>query len=497
MIQLLSGHWGMGMSTIDVTSRKLVDPRVALVLFLVLAIALTSFILPETVANPFFSGDSAHRMNMANYPAIRLDNRVWLPTLQVHIWILYLLEAPYWVFKLVPCLYYLAAIVLLGMLSFNATGRTREGLLFSTLLVFLFARQNMIMDLGSSLMQEIIGVALLYLLVLGGGLELKKKGWLVLAAIPALMTRDDFWIYLFVVSLLNWKTILSDRKYTVSFSLLWAVPVVWLLLIPIAYLFVDGRFPDIPAEWPLGINKTSNQAITDQMASAASLWLSLTRTGVAYFAALLLALGAAAAFLRSRGFRVPIPGEGPLAAFVPVSLLSLTIIYALVLVFDPYQATPGGSRMSLPLLVHGFVWAIIFYQAAPARLHFRIPVAVLVVVGLAPSVNFTDWSWQSRDYSQVRGAYERIASDLDRFVPNRDALICIIDPNYFSGLRNTLPATLYRKRSMVLQTRPFPIDRCAAVLMLDGLEYEPAGGFKAQSRYILDDRTYTLLLPGK
>ena len=70
----------------------LVTPGSAFLCFVVLALFLTSFLIVTVVPNPFFVGDFAHRMHMAEYPAIRLDNRVWLPILQIHIWVLMSLE---------------------------------------------------------------------------------------------------------------------------------------------------------------------------------------------------------------------------------------------------------------------------------------------------------------------------------------------------------------------------------------------------------------------
>ncbi len=163
-----------------------VKARVALWCFIFLALALTSFVISVVAPNPFFAGDEAHRMHMAQYPVVRMGHRVWLPTLQAHIWVLYKFQSPSWAFKLVPCVYYFLSIVLIGLLSFNQTGRTRLGLTFSLALAFLFARQQMIMYLGMSLMQEIIGIALLFLLLQAGALELKKKWWVLLAVVPAL-----------------------------------------------------------------------------------------------------------------------------------------------------------------------------------------------------------------------------------------------------------------------------------------------------------------------
>jgi hypothetical protein len=460
-----------------------------------MAAALTALIMPVLIADPFFGGDEAHRMHLAQYPAIRLDNRVWLPVLQLHIWAIYQFQPPLYVFKLVSCFYYFAAIFLVGVLAFNQTGRSRSGLVFSLALAFCFARQQMIMSLGMSLMQEIIGVALFLLLLQSGALELRKKWWLLLTVVLALLTRDDFWIYLFVVSLLNWRKILSDRSYIYAFFALWSVPALWSLMIPFGYWFVDGRFPDFPAEWPLGINKDANQGVSDLHASLASLWLSLTRTGVLYFIAGLVVLWGVLQVYRPRMERHSFPAGRLAAVFKPFSLASLGVIYALIFLFDPWEATPGAGRMSFPLLIHAFVWAIVLFAEACASHRVMKYVAVLLIFpGLAMSLNLDPLNVHARDYDQIKAVYQEVERDLDLLVPVKQDLVCISDKNYFSALRSLLPPLLYRKRLMLAQeVNPNP-DDCAVIFISAGSAQAAGAGFRAYKDYLIDDYAWTLFV---
>jgi len=461
-----------------------------------LALGLASFVIAEALPNPLFGGDAAHRMHMAQYPAIRLDNRVWLPALQLHIWVLYLLQAPYFLFRLIPGFYYFASIVLVGMLCFNQTGRTRSSLAISLLLAFFFARLQMVLSLSASLMQEIIAIALFCLLLQLGALELKKKWWILIAAIPALLTRDTFWIYLFVVSLLNWKTILFDRQYLVSFLLLWAVPTLWLLMIPVAYFYVDGRFPEFPAEWPLGINKSGNQAVSNAHSSLSSLWMSLTKTGVIWFVAAVSGLWIA--LQAWRGFRgqQASPSDDFARVFLPFSLASLGIIYTLFILFDPFQATPGASRMSTPLIVHGLIWAIILLgRAAAGNRLLGLGALMIILAGMAPLVSLDRWSWQPRDYTELKQVQQKMEADLDRLAPGREARICIVDLEYFVALERLVTPTLYKNRIMVLQTKNASLQNCAVLIAPQDDEHSPGEGFAAYADYALANRSYTLYLP--
>ena len=471
----------------------MIRTNTALLCFFILAAAMTTLIVPGVIADPFFGGDEAHRMHMAQYPVIRLDNRVWLPMLQMHIWGIYQFRPPLYVFNLIPVFYYFAAIVLVGMLAFSQSGRDRSGLVFSLALAFCFSRQEMIMSLGMSLMQEIIGVALFLMLLQAGALELRKKWWLFLIVVLALLTRDDFWIYLFVVSLLNWRKILSDRNYTYSFFAIWAVPAFWLLMIPFGYWFVDGRFPDFPTEWPLGINKDANEGVSDLHASLASLRLSLARTGIGYFVAGLLALwGVLQAYRLIKGKHI-VPAGNLGEVFKPFSLASLGVIYALIILFDPFQATPGATRMSFPLLVHAFVWAIVlFAEVCASHRAMRYVAVVLIFSGLAMSLKVEPFLLHAQDYTQVNRVYQEIKDDLDLLVPDQQAPVCIIDKEYFSALRMLLPPMFYRKLIMLAQTKNQNPDDCAVIFIPAGNGQLAGAGLRAYKDYLIDGYAYTL-----
>jgi len=433
---------------------------------------------------------------MAQYPAIRLDNRVWLPVLQTQIWMLYQLGLPVYAFKLIPCFYYFVSVVLIGMLAFNLAGGSRTALAFALLFALIFARQTLILSLATTLMQEIIGLALFFLLLHAGALELKKKWWLVAIAGLALLTRETFWIYLFVVSLLNWKRILSDRGYIISFLILWAVPALWLLMIPVAYWFTDGRFPEFPVEWPLGINKDANQAVSGLHASTASLWAALVKTGVVYLVAGLVLLWGVLKVPRLSSSKRPAPADRFSARFIPFSLLSVGIIYALIILFDPWQATTGARRMSSPLLIHASVWAMVIYSEAAARHRaVKLLAGLVILSSLIPSMKFDSMFLPVGDFSEVRRVYAEMEDDLNLVAQGESAQICIIDDDYFSALGRLLPATLYRNRTMVLQTRKSSLAQCDVVFAPRHSKYLPIVGFSEYKQYLIDGFEYVLLLP--
>ena len=471
---------------------------VALCWLIGMALVLTGLIVPASVFEPFAAGDTSHRLHMAQYPVVRMDNRIWLPILQMHIWVLYLLKAPLFAFKLIPNFYYFAAVVLAGMLAFTHAGKDRAALVFAILFAFCFARQQVVLSLGTKLMQETIGLPMFLMLILGGALELRKNAWLVILAACALMTRDDFWIYLAVVSILNWRKILSDRSYVLSFLALWAVPVAWLLMIPLVYWLLDGRLPEFPTEWPLGINKSGNESVSSLSTAWSSLWLSLRRTGLVYLPPALLAVWLAIEIWISPTRRQPVRRETLNLRFMPFSLVSLGIIYGLTIVFDPYQATYGDWRMSLPLAMHGAVWVVILSaQVSPERRYARFVVMAVLLLLLTPSTKTGEMLLPWRNYAPVQQVQREIETELQQALDPDNALVCIVDERYFIALHRLLPATFYFKRTMVLQERHSRLATCSALLVRTGSHFRLTRGFKAYRSYTIDGIEYTLFWPGR
>lgn len=71
--------------------------------------------LPELI-NPIFPGDSGFRLLYAKYLILNGGSRVWLPFLQLHIFLLYLLKSPVFLYKLIPIIYYLILLFTLNKL---------------------------------------------------------------------------------------------------------------------------------------------------------------------------------------------------------------------------------------------------------------------------------------------------------------------------------------------------------------------------------------------
>lgn len=446
------------------------------------------------LGDPSFTGDAAVRMLNARRPIAPMGNRVWLPYLQVQIWLLSRFEVPYSYFNLIPCLHLFLAVLGLGLLGLRFLGRNWEGLLISLAVMFCFAQQRVIAPNSTMLYQEIIGIALFYLLLYGGTLELAKRRWLLLVGATAMLARDSIWIYLFTLTLLNVKKILSDIKYRWSFAFLWTIPPLWLIIVLIGWLVLNGRLPTFPTEWPLMINKEGNQAISSLAASLQHLWKSAFSSRAVY-----LVLAGVAAWvvhgIESRRART----ENSLAAdfarrFKPFTLLSLAICYSLIFLFDPWQYTEGSGRMYVPVIEQTFIWFILIAAAARTyRPSTRAITMALLMAGMLASLDTRIGSWIPVWNSAKVEAYEEVAALIDKAAAGRKPMACMIG-NKFGEMSDFSAATYRASHDFLLAGLPEIPDSCDALFTTSAKAPVNPGGMVRVKDYTLDNEQFILYL---
>ncbi len=471
--------------------------RFALGCILLFAAALLAWKVAIALSDPSFGGDAGIRLDKAYRPMLRVGNRVWLPYLQVQIWLLYLLRMPYRVYNLIPCAHFFVAVLLLGLLGLKILGRTFSGLAFTLLVMFAFAQQQLFSQLSVSLFQEIPAAAFFYLLVYTGGLARARRWWLVAVGALALLCRDTFWIYLFSLTLLNWKEVFSDKPKRTSLAILWAVPILWLLAIPVGWLAHDGRLPSFPTEWPLMVNKAGNRAVTSVAASLRSLWASLISSRAAYLSlALILAYGVHLLEQRRRPGALQGWTADLVARFRGFSLLSLGVIYALFIAFDPWQVTFGAMRMSAPLLEQAFLWWLIaFSVSACYRPLPRFLTRVILVTGLIAGLSLRPGAWLPQPDRARERAYAEIRELVDNSAAGHRPLVCYNGDDYFRATGDLIAPTLYASREWLpTGTRPVP-RRCDAVLMPASRQPPEVDVFRPASEYLLGGTKYAVYLP--
>jgi hypothetical protein len=471
------------------TAKDGVAPAIAGVLFpiFILALALFAVRLVTALHDPFFEGDPGQRMYLAHSPVFAgIGNRIWLPLLQIHIWVLYTLHLPYYTFKVIPCFYFFIAVLFLGLLTYRQTPKTYADFMFTLLLMFCFAYQWEIQFVSTRLYQEALALAGFYILLWAGAIELKDNKWLLPIGAAALLTRECFWIYLLTLCLLNWKQILSHKSSRALFVSLWSIPVFWLLAMLWAHRR-QGRLPSI-VEWPLGINKEGGLAVSDLAASVASFWQSLITSRAIFLAVALIIVWLIGKVHRGTGVE---SANRDLfdSRFRPFSLLSLGIIYALIVLFNPWEATFANQRIVIPLLAHAFVWAgLLFNDTYHYAARVKVLSRTILVAGMVLSLNLDVRAWIYHDDSADRSVAE-IAQLVESAGRNKPANVCILKENYWEALGRFVGPALYAH--LIFNPKEQTISgACDLIVVGSGSAFASNDEFEKYGDYQLLGRSY-------
>jgi len=386
------------------------------------------------LGDPLYGNDSGYRVFFADRPVVKIGNRIWLPFLQVHIWLYHLLGLPAGGVKLISTFY-----------SFGA--------------------QRLNLETGP-LMQEPIGVALFcgFLLLASNG---SAFPWIGVLCAAAMMTRDTYWIYLFAATLVAWRSIIANRRRLLAYTALWAVPILWLAVcVPAIYLAAYSRLPSIPIEWPLMYNAAGPAS---RMSAAESLWLGLVRAGVLPLAAGIAAGAATLAFwARSRFLSLFDFTEFSKTA-VRAAPVAIAIVYGLVWIVDPWQVTPGNPRAGWPLLEVCFAVAPLLVQAAgSAPPGVRLFVTAAIVVGLAAGLQPGSLRYRAEKDEVARREQDRLKQALAAAALGLRPRICLVAGERWSVFRDLDTPLFHEQKIYVPATEEVPQD-CDAIILEDGI----------------------------
>ncbi|MBN1566485.1 MAG: hypothetical protein JXA73_01455 [Acidobacteria bacterium] len=470
------------------------SPKYFVICVVAFAFALFAWKAIIALGNPIFTGDASVRMLNADRLIARMGNRVWLPYLQWLIWGLARFDVPYSFFNLIPCAHLFLAVLGLGLLGLRFLGRNWRGLLISLAVMFCFAQQAVIARSSTTLYQEITAIALFYLLLYGGALELARRRWLPVVGAAALLTRDSMWFYLFSLTLLNGKTILSDNGYRRTFAFLWSIPPLFLTAVLFGWLVFNDRLPTIPTEWPLMINKEGNQAVSSLAESFRHLWTSAVASRFIFLAIALIVAWIVYAIESKRCKVGPSPASDFAHRLKPFSFLSLAICYGLILLFDPWQYTEGSRRIYSIATEQAFLWILV--SAAAVRFYrpaARIITAIALLAGLAASLDQRITSWIPEWNPGKVAVYEEITARIEAVAPGRKPTACMIG-DHFEELSD-FSAAIYRFSHRVLPIGAIHIPKSCDALFTT-VENAPADteGLVRAKEYSIDDRRYVLHL---
>lgn len=455
-------------------------PRPSAGTTLLLTLALLAALLHgwESLADPLLGGDPSLRVFQADRPVIKLGNRVWLPFLQLHIWLYHLLHLPAAGVKLIGVAYLLVAFSALGLYWRRILGPGPLPLALAALAVLAFALQPL-NNPHSDLMQEPVGYAFFFLLAWLFSRPTPLGPLVLSVAAAALLTRDTYWVYLLVLTLFH----LPQLR---SFAILWLIPISWLgLAVPALYWAVYHRLPQFPHEWPRMTNPAARPPAL--LESLQSLSTALLTSHVAFLAAG-VAL-AAALLLRAPRRSSPDPFTITLTRAVPVALL---LVYGLLLALDPWQATPGNRRQAAPLMELCFLVApLLLRRAATASLPIRLGATASLLAGLIVSTLPSLSPGPSPDRPAIHAAHANLKQLLETAGGNRPASACFSAPSNWAVFREFAIPAFHHRKTFVPPGNPIPTH--CQVLILEQIlgvspppPFRPAGEpFTIESRWLV------------
>ena len=427
--------------------------------------------LPFVLKDPYFSGDSGCRLHYANRIIfLPVGNRVWLPFLQLHIHIFYKLGLPYWAFKLIPSCYFFLALLFLVKLNRRIFGQNYSGFFFTLLMLFVFAYQPILFSLSVRLYQEMLEIAFFYMLLYMGALELRKSKSLLLVASIALFVRETFWASLFVLTISNYKKILSDKTYQFSFMWLWCLVLGWFCAIPRLSFIKFARSP----RWPLMIDTESN-GIANFLVSLKSLGCALWLERIPLA---ILGLGIIWV-LRKLYFRpnvITSPREEEFnftTQFKIFSLSSIGLVYLYILLFNPWEYTPCNYRMAVFLLSHLFIWIVLFYRETFDCPRFlKILSRIILVLSLFIVGGRNVSSWVVRDYSEDIKIYSEIETLGKNISTTRLPNVCILGIPFWDAIGTLVAPTLHMNRKIIDGEEDQSLEGCDIVITPSHFNFE-------------------------
>jgi hypothetical protein len=296
-------------------------------------------------------------------------------------------------------------------------------------------------------MQEPIGAALFFalLLIASSGRPLPLAGFIVAAA--ALTTRDSYWIYLFVVTLVGLGRLPWSSRRVGGYAFLWAVPILWLgVAVPLIYLIAFDRLPRFPIEWPLMYNPVTD--VVNPMSSAESLWLGLVRSRTLPMAAAVAFAYAALAWRGRRSFLDGFRGSEFAETAIRSAPIAALLVYGLVWAVDPWQITPGNARAGWPLMEISFAVAPLLIAATRSgssrmRLAVAAPIMAGMIAGLHPE------PIRSRDPNNalIQREHAKLAQLLDDPASPAAPSVCLSAGDIWTVFQEVAPPLFHRRKT--------------------------------------------------
>ena len=330
-------------------------------------------------SSPVFPGDSGIRLANANSLVVLYGKRVWLPYLQIHIYLLNMLGAPVWCFKLIPMFYEVAFYVFFNLIANRVLKPNLLSNSFVTLVLLSIVWARPMEFVHFNLYQELPALALYHLLILL--IVIGRSDSLAFFLILGLgvLVRELFWIYFFVGTALGLcarslfaSSLCARSRVSLRSISYWCIPLI--VLVTWLWYSNQGLLPS---------SETRGVVLTEEVLSARfERLVGLFYLNSIDISFLMLLMGLLIAFSSFRLSVGKVENCRYLLCYTLFSLVSLIIVYGHIIIVDPWEETALNRRMAIPFIMHLPVWLLLlFSQSYKLSFVFRVVLQVCCLVG--------------------------------------------------------------------------------------------------------------------
>lgn len=395
---------------------------------IIFAILILVFQYMPLLKNPAFPGDSGIRLEYARYLILHAPNHIWLPILQAHIHLLYILKSPVFLYKLIPISYLILLLFMLNLLSVRILGPGKLARILTTFVLLSLVNNRQILFLGNNLYQEIPTFTIFYLLYYSYFTKNLKLFYTI--SCIAMLTREYFWVYylVFVIAAFRKRKSLSISPIFLVYVF---IPIIWLFTTKQA-IWGSVKSLNLPFNL-LTIYERSGRLLSVFLKESVFpiiLWISLC-----------------CVWLKTRKHFM----ANDLWDYSIFSLISIFGIYLYFIIKDPWQPIPLNPRMIIPLIIHIPLWIILCYKYI---LRFpkvqKVLLTIFLIFSLLPLYNHLPSikAYGRGNYDYYRDISLAI-SNYKKTSVNKEIKIGIAGIEYWTYITYLVGPLLYQNREYV------------------------------------------------
>ena len=134
--------------------------------------------------------------------------------------------------------------------------------------------------------------------------------------------------------------------------------------------------------------------------------------------------------------------------FKTFSLVALSIAYLNIILFNPWDATPGNERVAVVALSHIFIWIILFLKESysyPRKLKIFVRIVLIFTLFKIASLSIHGLLKSYRDDIKTYSEIERLGNS---FFRTGKPTICMLKIPFWPAVRSLAAPTLYMNKKI-------------------------------------------------